>query len=98
MDCPVIDVIELTEPQRPIWDRYVQDANNGLPHHLPGWRTVLERTGGYETHFLMACSHDRTVGVLPLFFVRSLLVGNTAMTMPGGLCADDDQVAAMPAI
>jgi FemAB-related protein (PEP-CTERM system-associated) len=41
----------------------------------------------------MACSHDRIVGVLPLFFVRSFLVGNTAMTMPGGLCAEDDQAA-----
>lgn len=85
--------MDLTEAQHPAWDRYVQAAASGLPHHLSGWCTVLERTSNYETRFLMACSQYRIVGVLPLFFVRSLLLGNTAMTMPGGLCADDEQAA-----
>jgi hypothetical protein len=41
----------------------------------------------------MACQGERVVGVLPLFIVRSVLTGNVAMTMPGGLCADSEEVA-----
>jgi hypothetical protein len=36
---------------------------------------------------------DQVVGVLPQFFIRSLWLGNTLRTMPGGLCADNDEVA-----
>lgn len=89
----MIEVIELTEATSQAWDSYVHVAGGGMPLHLSGWRSILERTSGYETRFLMACSPERVVGVLPLFFVRSLLVGNTAMTMPGGMCADSDEVA-----
>jgi len=86
-------ITELTDQECPAWDAYVQDAADGLPHHLSGWRQVLRRTYGYETPFLMARDGERVVGVLPLFVVRSFLVGNTAMTMPGGLCAESDEVA-----
>jgi hypothetical protein len=41
----------------------------------------------------MAREEERVVGVLPLFLLRSLLTGDTAMTMPGGLCADSDEIA-----
>jgi CelD/BcsL family acetyltransferase involved in cellulose biosynthesis len=34
------------------------------------------------------------VGVLPLFVIRSALVGRTVTTLPGGLCADSPEVAA----
>ena len=87
-------VAELTVDACPAWDAYVQTAPAGLPTQLSGWRQVMHKTGGYETCYLLARQDERVVGVLPLFFVRSLLVGNTAMTMPGGLCADDDEIAA----
>ena len=87
---------ELTEDTRIDWDAYVRSAPGGLPTHLSGWRDVLRKTGGYETRYLMARQDGRVVGVLPLFFVRSALVGKSAMTMPGGLCADSDEIAAVP--
>ena len=85
---------ELTDDTRIDWDAYVRSAPEGLPTHLSGWRDVLRKTGGYETRYLMARQDGRVVGVLPLFFVRSALVGKSAMTMPGGLCADSDDIAA----
>ena len=86
-------ITELTEDARPVWDYYVENAACGLPQHLSGWRDVLYKTNGYETHYLMALEGTQVVGVLPLFIVRSVLIGHTATTMPGGLCADTDEVA-----
>lgn len=82
----------LTDKDCPTWDAYVKNAVDGLPQHLSGWRKVLYKTYGYETPYLMAREGERVVGVLPLFLVRSALVGNRATTMPGGLCADTDEV------
>ena len=86
-------ITELEEKDRPAWDTYVRESAHGLPWHLSGWRDVMTKTYGYETHYLMATDDGRVVGVLPLFFVRSFLVGSSATTMPGGLCADDVEVA-----
>ena len=87
-------ITELTTDTCSEWDTYVENSAGGLPHHLSGWRNVLTRTHGYETRYLMAYAGGGVVGILPLFIVRSLLVGNAATTMPGGLCADSDEVAA----
>lgn len=86
-------ITELEERERPAWDAYVKDSAHGLPMHLSGWRDVMSKTYGYETHYLMATEGEKVVGVLPLFIVRSFLVGSSAMTMPGGLCADNAEVA-----
>jgi len=86
-------MVELTQELRPVWDAYITQAAHGLPMHLSGWRDVLCKTNGYETHYLMAREGERVVGILPLFLVNSLLIGKTAMTVPGGLCAESDRVA-----
>jgi FemAB-related protein (PEP-CTERM system-associated) len=54
----------------------------------------MRRTYGYKTPYLLARKHGRVAGVMPLFQVNSLLLGRKLSTMPGGLCADDDAVAA----
>lgn len=91
-----LEILELSDDTCAAWDAFVRSADAGLPTHLAGWRDVLRSTNGYQTCYLLArdCVQNRVVGVLPLFFVRSVLVGNTAMTMPGGLCADGDEAAA----
>jgi FemAB-related protein (PEP-CTERM system-associated) len=86
-------ITELTDTDCAAWDGYVRKAAHGLPQHLSGWREILHRTHGYETSYLLARDGEHVVGVLPLFIVRSLLVGTVAMTMPGGLCADTDEIA-----
>jgi hypothetical protein len=86
-------VADLTGDACEIWDAYVRSAKVGLPLHLSGWRHVLQNTYGYETRYLFAQSAHNIVGVLPLFLLPSRLTGKRAMTMPGGVCADDEQIA-----
>lgn len=88
-----MEIQEMMDRDRTTWDNFVQAAGGGLPYHLSGWRDVLSRTYGYDTFFLMATEGEHVVGVLPLFIVRSFLVGSQAMTMLGGLCAERGDVA-----
>ncbi len=91
-------VTELTYAERGLWDAFVQAAPHGLPQHLSGWQDVLANTYGYDTCYLVAWheanGHGPTIaGVMPLFLVKSPIFGRTAMTMPGGLCAEDESAA-----
>jgi FemAB-related protein (PEP-CTERM system-associated) len=76
------------------WDAYVRHAPGGLPQHLAAWQTVLRNTYGFGTRYLLA-QHERgeIAGVLPLFVVRSPLLGATVTTLPGGMCTDDEEAA-----
>ncbi len=91
-------VSELTFADRARWDAFVQASPHGLPQHLCAWQDVLSRTYGYDTCYLVAWheanGHGPTIaGVMPLFLVQSPLVGRTVMTMPGGMCAEDETAA-----
>lgn len=94
----MLTIEELTTQAAPAWDAYVRSQPHGLPQQLTAWQTILHNTYGYRTHYLLARHSAPTgqsgaiVGVLPLFFVRSLLTGHAAMTMPGGLCADSPAI------
>lgn len=86
-------ITELTAEKRPLWDEYVRQSPHGLPQHLSGWQDVQRQTYDHEPHYLMALEGEQVVGVLPLFLIRSRLLGNIARTMPGGLCAANDEAA-----
>lgn len=86
----MIEICELKDESRPEWDNYVSQAPAGLPQQLTGWREVLWQ---YPTHYLLACESGRVAGVLPLFVIRSWLLGSRLTTLPGGLCADSEEVA-----
>src|SRR6516165_4878350 len=64
----------------------------------PGWLTVLEQGVGHTPYALEATRGERTVGVLPLAYVRSMLFGRFLVSLPyltyGGAVADDDRAAA----
>jgi hypothetical protein len=54
----------------------------------------LQKSYGYPTHYLWAHNREGAVaGVLPLFVVRSPLFGSVLTTLPGGMCADDEEAA-----
>jgi len=87
-------VREMEQEDSADWDDFVRRQPGGLPTHLCGWRQVMQKTYGYETRFLMVEDDDQILGVCPLFIVPSRLTGKRIMTMPGGICAANDQAAA----
>lgn len=79
------------------WDRYVRDHAEGTLFHLDGWRRAVHATFGHEAIYLLASRGPRTIGVLPLFSIKSVLAGRMLVSVPygvgGGIIADDDQTA-----
>ncbi len=71
------------------WDEYVFNATDGHPFQLGGWRAVMERCYGYPSWYLVAREGGQIMGVLPLFKVKSKLVGTSITSVPRGLCAED---------
>lgn len=63
----------------------------------PAWLTVLQYGMQHIPYLLEAVENGRTVGVLPLAFVQSLLFGKFLVSLPwlnmGGIVATDDEVA-----
>jgi FemAB-related protein (PEP-CTERM system-associated) len=87
-----IRVVEFVDGDSAEWDRYVAQAD-GLPMQLSGWREIIAATFGVEPRYLRATQSDRTVGVLPMYLLRSRIAGHVARSMPGGLCTDGSEAA-----
>jgi len=79
------------------WDRYVAEHPSGTLFHKSGWHDAISRAFPHTPYYLIARRAHRTVGVLPLFLVRSRLAGRLLVSVPygvgGGAIADDDSAA-----
>jgi FemAB-related protein (PEP-CTERM system-associated) len=76
------------------WDAFVQSCPEATFFHRAGWQRVLRRTMRHDTHFLFCENEGRIEGVLPLAHVRSLLFGNSLVSLPfavyGGVAAEHE--------
>ncbi len=81
------------------WDEYVYRHPNATLCHLYGWGRVIKDTYGHPSYDLVAEDPQKgegegILGVLPLVHIKSLVFGNTLVSMPflnyGGLLADDE--------
>jgi FemAB-related protein (PEP-CTERM system-associated) len=75
------------------WDDYVLDSPSGTFYQLIGWKEVMESAYGHETYYYCAKDGDRVLGVMPLLHIKSLMFGHYLTSMPGGLSAENKQVA-----
>ncbi len=91
----MFEVVEIRDEDESAWDEYVRCSQTGTPFHLFGWKRVMETTYGYRSHYLMAKEGGRIEGVLPLFVIRSRLVGDYVTTLPRGLCTEKAEAARM---
>ncbi len=68
----------------------------GLSRH-PAWLHILQYGQQHDPYLLEAVEADRTVGLLPLAFVRSILFGRFLVGLPflnaGGVIGGDEEVA-----
>jgi FemAB-related protein (PEP-CTERM system-associated) len=76
------------------WDQFVRTHAGGTVFHLTAWKTVLERSFGYQPEYLLAERDGRISGVLPLFLVKNFAIGKALISTPfgvyGGVIADDE--------
>src|SRR5215475_11968367 len=96
---PDVQTMVCSAEEQQAWDAYVQSSPRATVCHQFLWRPIIERAYGHRPLYLLARSADRVSGVLPLFLVRSKLLGNTLTSMPfldyGGICADDETIATL---
>lgn len=78
------------------WNNYINKSPHSVFAHHLGWKDVVKETYGHEPFYFMAYRNDRVVGVLPLFFIKSLLFKQFMVTSPyltfGGIISDDENV------
>ncbi len=82
------------------WDAFVAAHPDGTFFHRAAWRRVIEQAFGHRTQYLLTERDGAITGVLPLARVKSLLFGNTLISVPfcvygGPLAADRDSFAAL---
>ncbi len=88
-----MEVLELQDQGKEEWDKYVYDSAQATIFHLAGWKDVMEDTFGLRSHYLFASEGNRILGVLPLLHVKSRLSGHCFTSMPGAVCAQDEETA-----
>jgi FemAB-related protein (PEP-CTERM system-associated) len=96
----VVDVrapIQVTEwPDSYAWDAFVESHPASTIAHRWAWKEIVERSYRHRSFYLGATSRARLRGVLPLFLIRSRVLGNQLVSMPfldsGGPCAVDASI------
>jgi FemAB-related protein (PEP-CTERM system-associated) len=67
------------------WDRFVMNCPNATFFHRFGWKSVIERSYGHRTIYLLAERGGEIEAVLPLVQVKSLLFGHGLVSLPFGV-------------
>ena len=84
---------ELKGVDEELWDRFVASSGFSSFFQLSKWKSIMETSFGCETRYLMCKENGHVKGILPLFIVRSLFLGTYISSMPGGICAENEEMA-----
>jgi len=78
------------------WQEFVAAHPDCTNYHQWGWKSVIEKSFGWPTFYLMEVENKRVRGILPLVSQKSLLFGNFLTSMPflnaGGIVAESSAV------
>lgn len=88
----------LNKEDHAAWDRFVMQSGRSTCYHQIGWKTVIERSFGHATWYLLSENgHGAIDGILPLAQLKSALFGNFMVSLPffnyGGVCADGPAIS-----
>jgi FemAB-related protein (PEP-CTERM system-associated) len=75
------------------WDEFVNGTPESSFFHLSSWKKVMEDSFGLRCHYLSVMDGNELKGILPLVYVNSLLSGKYFTSLPGGICAKNEEVA-----
>jgi FemAB-related protein (PEP-CTERM system-associated) len=84
------------------WDAFVEAHPDGTFFHRAAWSTIIEQAFGHRSLYAYAERDGAITGVLPLAQVKTLLFGNTLISVPfcvygGPLAVDRETSAALSA-
>lgn len=88
-----MEICELKDIDEKAWDEYVLKHPDSTFYHQIGWKNVVEKSYGHKPYYLMAKEDGEIKGVLPLFFMKSMLFGKKLVSVPfapyGGVIGDN---------
>ncbi len=77
-----MEICELKKNDEKSWDEYVFDQPDSTFYHQIGWKNVVERSYGYKPYYLIARDGGEIKGILPMFFIKSLLLRRKLVSVP----------------
>ena len=90
---PNMDLFQLKAQDKQEWDEFVYQEPAASVYHLWGWKEALETTFNHTIYYLCARERGQIIGGLPLLHIRSRISGPFITSMPGGVCASNEQAA-----
>lgn len=75
----------LAQGEEAVHDAFVRAHPQGSPFHLTTWRDLVVAATRHRPHYLVAEQDGALSGVLPLFRVRSPLLGKALVSVPYGV-------------
>ncbi|WP_295957136.1 FemAB family XrtA/PEP-CTERM system-associated protein [Rhodoferax sp.] len=80
-----------------LWDKFVFSNLNATFFHRAGWQRVINKVFNHPTYFLYVECSGVVEGILPLAHVKSILFGNSLVSLPfavyGGVVALNEETA-----
>ena len=86
-------ILPVAEVGAAAWNDFLDRTEGSLPTQLAGWDTILHKHYGSDCYFLVAQQAGVIHGVLPLYRVKSILLGDSLQSMSGALCVDTPAAA-----
>lgn len=66
-----------------LWNEFLQGCDRATIYHTPEWKSVLEKSFGYESKYIFVINDfGQIAGELPLFYVKSRLFGYHVSSLP----------------
>jgi FemAB-related protein (PEP-CTERM system-associated) len=95
-----VSIRTLDDATAAAWDRFVEAHPDGTFFHRAAWSGVIRKAFGHHTHYVYAERDGAISGVLPLARVKTMLFGDSLISVPfcvygGPLAADPDSAAAL---
>ena len=77
------------------WQSYVMNHPDATFYHRLAWKSIMEKSFGHKTYYLLATQGTTVVGILPVVHIKSMLFGSIMCSMPflnfGGICANNKE-------